>query len=81
MLMSTQMSKKKDKTPTFEDAMKELEGLVDSMEKDTLTLEESLQKFEQGVKLTRICQQALNRAEQEVKVLTADGEMDFESDA
>ncbi len=75
------MSKKKDKTPTFEDAMKELEGLVDSMEKDTLTLEESLQKFEQGVKLTRICQQALNRAEQEVKVLTADGEMDFESDA
>ncbi len=75
------MSKKKDKTPAFEDAMKELEGLVDSMEKDTLTLEESLQKFEQGVKLTRICQQALNRAEQEVKVLTADGEMDFESDA
>ena len=75
------MSKKKDKTPTFEGAMKELEGLVDSMEKDTLTLEESLQKFEQGVKLTRICQQALNRAEQEVKVLTADGEMDFESDA
>ncbi len=57
--------------------MKELEALVDSMEKDPLTLEESLKKFEKGVKLTRLCQQALTKAEQDVKILTADGEMDF----
>jgi len=75
------MAKKKEKTPSFEDAMQELEGLVDSMETDSLTLEESLQKFEQGVKLTRICQQALSHAEQEVKILTADGEVDFDTNA
>ena len=57
--------------------MKELEALVESMEKDSLTLEESLKKFEKGVKLTRLCQQALTKAEQDVKILTADGEMDF----
>ncbi|MEE9302799.1 MAG: exodeoxyribonuclease VII small subunit [Thiotrichaceae bacterium] len=82
------MSKKKDKTQSqelsqklsFEDAMNELEALVDSMEKDSLTLEESLMKFEKGVKLTRICQQALAKAEQEVKILTADGETDFTTD-
>ncbi len=79
------MSKKKEKTQSqeltqehsFEEAMNELEALVDSMENDSLTLEESLTKFEKGVKLTRICQQALAKAEQKVKILTADGETDF----
>ncbi|MEE9352685.1 MAG: exodeoxyribonuclease VII small subunit [Thiotrichaceae bacterium] len=72
---------KKEKVPSqeqsFEGSMKELEALVESMEKDSLTLEESLKKFEKGVKLTRLCQQALTKAEQDVKILTADGEMDF----
>ncbi len=82
------MSKKKEKAQSresaqehsFEEAMNELEALVDSMENDSLTLEESLKKFEKGVKLTRICQQALAKAEQKVKFLTADGETDFPPD-
>ncbi len=59
------------KTPafTFENALAELEQLVQRMESGELSLEESLQAFEQGVKLTRQCQQALSSAEQRVQLL------------
>lgn len=71
------MPKKKEKTPNFEEAMEELEALVDSMENDSLSLEESLKTFEKGVKLTRACHQSLSKVEQDIKVLTADDEADF----
>ena len=71
------MSKSKKKAPSFEAAMKELETLVESMEQDSLSLEESLKNFENGVRLTRICQQALTKAEQDIKILTAESEIDF----
>ena len=54
----------------FETAMKELEKLVARMEKGDQTLEASLQDFEQGVALTRLCQSALAEAEQKVQILT-----------
>jgi len=53
----------------FENAMKELEQLVGRMESGELTLEDSLQAFEQGISLTRQCQQALASAEQRVQIL------------
>jgi exodeoxyribonuclease VII small subunit len=56
-------------TPDFEAAMKELEGLVERMEKGELSLEESLKMFERGVELTRTCQKALKDAEQKVQKL------------
>jgi len=61
---------KKDETIPFEEAMKQLENLVDLMEKGELSLEDSLQTFEEGVKLTRICQSALKEAEQKVQMLS-----------
>lgn len=54
---------------TFENALSELEQLVQRMEGGELSLEESLQAFEQGIKLTRQCQQALTSAEQRVQLL------------
>lgn len=59
----------------FEQAMADLEQLVSRMERGDLTLEESLQTFEQGIRLTNACQQALSSAEQRVQVLieTAQG--------
>lgn len=74
------MSKKKDTNPSFEEALKELESLVESMEKDSPSLEESLKQFEKGVKLTRVCQKALSDAEQEIKLLTDNKEEDFSID-
>ncbi len=59
----------KKNTPDFEAALEELETLVASLEKGDLSLEESLLKFEQGVKLTRSCQLALKEAEQKVQLL------------
>ncbi|MDJ0805914.1 MAG: exodeoxyribonuclease VII small subunit [Gammaproteobacteria bacterium] len=65
---------RKKKSPSFEEAMQELEGLVESLEKGDLPLEESLKSFERGVELTRTCQQALDEAEQKVRILTSDSE-------
>ncbi|MCU0834954.1 MAG: exodeoxyribonuclease VII small subunit [Chromatiaceae bacterium] len=56
---------------SFEDALRELESLVDTLEKGDLSLEESLAAFERGVGLTRTCQKALDEAEQKVRILTA----------
>ena len=61
---------------SFEDALAELEGLVEKMETGDLSLEESLAAFERGVKLTRRCQSALKAAELKVKVLTESGELE-----
>ena len=57
------------KPPHFEDSLTELEQLVDRMEQGNLGLEESLQLFERGVQLTRICQKSLQEAEQKVSIL------------
>ena len=70
--------KKKTEAPDFETALTELEGLVQRMEGGEPSLEDSLQEFERGVQLTRICQDALKAAEQRVKLLSANGdEQDF----
>ena len=63
------MTKKKQSKFDFEPALEDLEELVSSMEDGELTLEESLQAFEKGIKLTRECQTALKNAEQKVQVL------------
>ncbi|MCB1868130.1 MAG: exodeoxyribonuclease VII small subunit [Gammaproteobacteria bacterium] len=56
-------------TPSFEQALSELEALVESLEHGEMTLEESLKSFERGVELTRACQQSLKAAEQKVRIL------------
>ncbi len=56
----------------FEEALGQLEALVSAMEEGELSLEESLQAFEKGVKLTRECQTALENAEQKVQTLLDD---------
>ncbi len=62
------------KNVDFEQSLDQLETLVDAMENGDLSLEESLKAFEQGVKLTRECQTALNQAEQKVQKLIAENE-------
>lgn len=71
-------SKASAQQPDFEQAIAELEALVQRMEGGELLLEDSLREFERGVQLTRLCQEQLKVAEQRVKVLAADGgEKDF----
>ena len=59
----------------FEEALAQLEQLVDAMEQGDLSLEESLKAFEQGIKLTRECQAALEQAEQKVQLLVKEGHL------
>jgi len=63
------MSKKIPEKLDFEASLKELETLVETMEKGDLSLEDSLGHFERGVQLSRTCQQALKDAEQKVEIL------------
>ena len=53
----------------FESSLAQLEKLVARMEKGDMGLEESLKAFEEGVKLTRLCQETLAAAQQKVQVL------------
>jgi len=53
----------------FETSLEKLEKLVEQMEDGDLTLEDSLKNFEEGIRLTRECQQALAAAEHKVKLL------------
>ncbi len=60
------------KSIDFEKKLNQLEVLVGEMEKGSLSLEDSLKAFEDGIKITRECQQALKDAEQKVEILTGD---------
>jgi exodeoxyribonuclease VII small subunit len=68
----------------FEDAMKRLENIVESLERGDLSLEESLTIFEEGMKLVGFCTRKLDEAEQKVTMLIKDqdgrlGRQPFES--
>ena len=67
------MSKEK-KAVDFEQQLAALEDLVNSLESGELSLEESLNSFEQGIKVARDCQAALKSAEQKVEVLMRQGD-------
>ncbi len=60
---------KKLKAFNFEKSLAELETLVETMENGEISLEDSLKHFERGISLTRACQQALEEADQKVKIL------------
>lgn len=76
------MAAKKD--IKFEDAFAKLEESVKRLESSELTLDESIAAFEESVRLVKICNQRLEKAEERVRILTegADGsvtDMPFEA--
>jgi exodeoxyribonuclease VII small subunit len=62
------------KPKTFETSLEELERIVRELEQGELTLEKSLELFEQGVKLSRECQDRLNQAERRIEILMRDNQ-------
>jgi len=64
----------------FEQSLKQLETLVESLETGNLNLDESLKSFEKGIKITRDCQSALSDAEQRVRILTSDSDDEVQTD-
>jgi exodeoxyribonuclease VII small subunit len=63
---------------TFEDALKKLDEIVESLEGDELSLEESVKKFEEGMKLSTFCAQKLDEAEKKISILKKDMEGNLE---
>lgn len=57
------------KSVNLEKSLADLETLVDELESGDLPLEKAMKKFEEGIKLTRLCQAALKEAEQKVEIL------------
>ena len=63
------MSTKQAGTPDFEQALADLEAVVERLERGELPLEEAVAQFERGIVLARSCQDALKQAEQKVEIL------------
>lgn len=64
----------------FETAIKNLEQIVQELEKGDLSLDESVKKFETGMELSKTCTKILNEAEKKITILINDGENTKEED-
>ena len=59
---------------TFEEAMKELEAVVDALEKGDVALDASITLYERGAALKKRCEEEVKRAGEKVAAITLDGE-------
>ena len=62
---------------SFEEAMTNLEKIADELEKDDLDLDTSVKKFEEGMELSKKCNEILQNAEKKITVLIDGKEKDF----
>ncbi|MBE3573130.1 MAG: exodeoxyribonuclease VII small subunit [Moorella humiferrea] len=53
----------------FEEALQQLEGIVRALEGENLTLEEALERYQEGVKLVRLCRQRLQEVEGKLQAI------------
>ena len=64
----------KEQPKSFEASLEALERIVQELEQGDLPLEKSLELFEQGIGLSRQCQDRLNQAERRIEVLLRDNQ-------
>ena len=57
----------------FEEMMKKLEAIADDLESGEMPLDESLKKYEEGVKLLRLCRKRLDETKRKVEMLVKKG--------
>lgn len=55
------------KQPNFEDALVRLETIVQQLEDDSVSLEESIKLYEEGIELSKLCTETLEEAELRIK--------------
>ena len=73
------MSKEKNEID-FEESMEKLEQIAKELESDKLSLNDSVKKFEEGMKISQDCKKVLDEAEKKITVLIDDTEEDFDVD-
>ena len=62
---------------TFEQAMKQLEQIVEALESGDLPLEKAISKFEEGIHLSKFCSNMLDETERKITILTQGQEGDI----
>lgn len=67
------------KAESYESLMGRLEEIVNEMDGGELSLEESMKKYEDGIKISNKLYKILNQAEGKIKILTEEGEKEFDS--
>lgn len=61
---------------SFEEQIEQLENIVKELEKGELSLEDSVTKFEEGIKISKECNKMIEKAEKKITILVnQDGEM------
>src|SRR3982750_256774 len=68
------MKRRETQTDSFESQLSALEKIVRELERGDLPLERSLELFEEGVRLSRECQERLNQAERRIELLLHDND-------
>ena len=69
-----------EKDINFEDAMKKLEEIANELEKNDLDLDKAVEKFEEGMKLSKKCSEILESAEKKITILINDGTDNFKEE-
>lgn len=64
----------KEEDMNFEDAMKALEEIANELENGELSLDKSVEKFEKGIKISKKCNEILEKAEKKISILIKDGD-------
>ena len=64
----------KEEDMNFEDAMKALEQIANELENGELSLEQSVDKFEEGIKISKKCNEVLEKAEKKISILIKNGD-------
>ena len=66
------MARSKDKPPSFEQAIEQLEAIIENIESGQVGLEQSIAQYEQGMKLIKRCRSILDTAEKRIADLDTD---------
>lgn len=65
---------------SFEELMDELENIAEELESDKLNLDDSMKKFEEGMKISKLCNEKLENAEKKISILLEkDGQIEEEN--
>lgn len=68
------------KEKNFEESMKKLDDIAKELERDDLTLDEAVKKFEEGMILSKLCKEILDEAEKKITILVDDEEKEFKTE-
>ena len=73
------MAEEKDEK-TFEQSFNELEKIATDLERGDLSLEEAIEKFENGMKLSKECSEKLDKAEKRINILVQNEDGDLKEE-